>query len=400
MSNTLLNPTVIANELLMRFKNNLTFAAGCGHEYDDRFDKIGDTFAMRDSARFVANDGSDITSQIQDVKEYSKNLVIDTRKNVAFQFTSKDLTLTIDRFAERYLQGAAVALANKFEVDGLTLAYQLSPNQVGTPATVPATAAAILAAGQRLDEQACPVDGDRNIVVSPAAQASLVAAFTTLFNSSQEISKQYKSGRMGRALGFDFAMSQNVRTHTVGTWAGGALLNGVPAEGATTIAVDDLTGSATIAKGDKFTLAGCYAVNPVSGDALTYLKQFTVTTAATATAGAIASLAIYPPIYSTGPLKTVSALPADDAALTQVGTASTAYTQNLAHHKEAFVYASVPLVVPQGVHFGKTAVDKDTGLSIRIVSDYNVLTDVFVTRCDIAYGWAAKRAEWSTVVNG
>ena len=42
MSNTLLTPTVIANELLMRFKNNLAFASGASHEYDARFNKIGD----------------------------------------------------------------------------------------------------------------------------------------------------------------------------------------------------------------------------------------------------------------------------------------------------------------------------------------------------------------------
>lgn len=384
----------------MRFKNNLSFAPGCSHEYDERFDKIGDTYNLREGARFIANDGADITSQIQDVNESSKALVINKRKNVAFQFTSKDLTLTIDKFAERYLTGAASALANKFEVDGLTLAYQTTPNLVGTPGTTPATAAAILAAGQKLDENACPSDGERYMVVNPKAQASLVDAFKGLFQSSSEIGKQYRSGKMGTAFGFDFAMSQNIRTHTVGTWAGGALLNGVPAEGATTIAVDDLTGSATIKAGDKFTLAGCYAVNPVSGDAYDYLAQFTVLADATATAGAIASLSIYPAIRSTGPLKTVSALPADNAALTEVGTGAASYPMNVAHHKHAFVYATVPLVVPQGVHFGKTSVDKDTGLSIRIVSDYNVLTDVFVTRCDIAYGWKERRPEWASVLIG
>lgn len=386
----------------MRFKNNLTFAAGCSHEYDERFDKIGDSYTLRDSAQFIANDGADITSQIQDVSEPSKVLSIDTRKNVAFQFSSKDLTLTIDRFAERYLDGAAVALANKFECDGLTLAYQQSPNVAGAIGTPAATAAAVLAAGQKLDENSCPVDGQRNLVVSPAIQASMVDALKGLFQSSTEIAKQYKSGRMGTALGFDWAMSQNVRNHTVGAWAGTAALNSNPAEGATTIAVDGLTGATTIAKGDKFTIAGVYATNRVSGDTIgTTLRQFTVTAAATSSSGAIAALSFYPPMKSPAVAgSTVSALPTDGALLTKVGTASTAYQMNIAHHKHAFVYASVPLVVPQGVHFGKTVTDKDTGLSIRIVSDYQVLTDQFVTRADIAYGWKERRAEWSVILGG
>jgi hypothetical protein len=123
----------------MRFKNNLSFAAGASHEYDERFDKIGDTYKLRVPPRFVANDGADITSQIQDVTESTIDLAINERKNVAFQFTSKDLTLTIDRFADRYLNSAAVSLANAFEVSGLTMAYQKTPNWAGTAGETLAT---------------------------------------------------------------------------------------------------------------------------------------------------------------------------------------------------------------------------------------------------------------------
>jgi hypothetical protein len=383
----------------MRFKNSLTFAAGCSHEYDERFDKIGDSYTLRDGAQFVANDGADITSQIQDVTENSKVLQIDTRKNVAFQFTSKDLTLTIDRFAERYLDGASIALANKFETDGLSLAYRKCPNLVGTPGTTPATAAVILAAGRKLDENGAPMDGQRNLVINPAAQASMVDTLKGLFQSSSEIGKQYRSGRMGTAFGFEWAMSQNIRTHTVGSLGTTPLVNGVPAQGAVTLAIDALGTTNTVKHGEKFTIAGCYATNPVSGDAYDYLRQFTVLADATAVATA-ATLSIYPAIKSTGPGATVSAMPADNAAVVFTGTASTAYPMNIAHHKHAFVYASVPLVVPNGVHFGKTVTDPDTGLSVRVVSAYNVLTDVFVTRCDIAYGWKERRPEWASVLIG
>jgi hypothetical protein len=383
----------------MRFKNNLTFAAGCSHEYDDRFDKIGDSYTLREGAQFIANDGADITSQIQDVTENSKVLQINTRKNVAFQFTSKDLTLTIDRFAERYLDGASIALANKFECDGLTLAKNTCPNLVGTAGTTPATAAVILAAGRKLDENSAPMDNQRHLVVNPAAQASVVDALKGLFQSSTEIGKQYKSGRMGQAFGFDWAMSQNIRTHTVGSWGGTPLTNGVPAQGAVTLAIDGLSATNTVTAGDKFTIADVYAVNPVTGDAYDYLRQFTCLALGTASGGAV-TLSVYPAIKSTGPGATVSAMPADGAAIVKVGTASTSYPMNIAHHKHAFVYASVPLVVPNGVHFGKTVTDKDTGLSIRVVSAYNVLTDVFVTRCDIAYGWKERRPEWASVIIG
>ena len=385
----------------MRFKNNLPFSRNCSHEYDDRFDKIGDTYTLRDSAQFVANDGEDITNSIQEVKEKGKPLVVNIRKNVAFQFSSKDRTLTIDRFRERYLDGAAVALANQFEISGLTLAHQTCPNVVGSPGTVPSTHAVILEAGQRMDESSCPVDGDRFLTLNPAAQASMVDQSKGLFQHSSEIGKQYKTGRMATSLGFEWSMSQNIRRHTVGAWAGAAALSGIPAEGATTIGVAGLTGATTIAAGDKFTLANVYAVNPVSGDRLgNTLRQFTVLANATSVSGAIAALQIYPAIKSTAPGATVSNLPADGALMTKVGTASTAYAANIAYHKHAFCYATVPLQVPHGVDFGATAIDADTGLSIRMVSQYEVKTDLFITRCDILYGWADRRAEWACVIAG
>jgi hypothetical protein len=379
----------------MRFKNNLGFAKSVTNDYDDRFEKIGDTFNLRVPVKFVANDGADITSQIQDVTENKVALTINKQKNAAFQFTSKDLTLTVDRFAERYLDSAAVALANQFESDGLTMAVNTTANLVGTPGTTPNTALVALQAGQKLDEHAAPMDGERYLVINPAAQATMVDALKGLFQDSTEIKSQYRKGRMGTALGFDWAMAQNIPTHTVGTWGTTPLVDGASQTGST-LNVKGLTATTgTITAGDVFTLAGVNDVNPVTGANLGYLKQFVATATATADGSGNAAVSIYPSITTTGAYKTATASPADGAAIVKVGTASTGYAQNLAFHKHAFCFAMVPLQVPQGVHFGKTSIDKDSGLSIRMVSAYNVLTDVFVTRCDILYGWAARRPEFA-----
>lgn len=392
-TNTLLTPTVIANELLMRFENNLAFAKNCDHPYDGQFNKIGDTYNLRDAVRFSAVDGPDITSTIADVTEYSKPLVITTQKTVPFSFSSKDLKLTVDRFADRYLDSAAVALANAFDVAGLTAAYQKTFNSVGTPGATPATAAVILSAGQKLDNNACPIDGNRYLCVNPAAQASIVGAFTTLFNSQSAISSQYSRGRMGTALGFDWTMDQNVRNHANGAGASYAVNAGSQTGATLTVK----TGTGALPKGTVFTAAGAYAVNPVSGDAYPDLQQFVVTADYVGGAG---NVSIYPSIVTSGPYKTVSASPDASGAITIIGSASTSYPQNIAYHKKAFVYAMVPLEVPQGVHMAKTVTNPDTGVSIRMVSDYNVLTDIFVTRCDIMYGWAAPRPEWACRIWG
>jgi hypothetical protein len=395
VSNSLLTPTIIANELLMRFKNNLAFAKTTSHEYDDKFDKIGDTYNLREPVRFVANSGADVTSQIQDVTENKVALQVATQKNAAFQFTSKDLTLTIDRFAERYLDSAAVALSNAFEVDGLTVAYQATANLVGTPGTVPATAKVILDAGTKLDNNSAPIDDDRYVCLNSAGQASMVDALKGLFQDSTSISSQYRKGRMGKALGFDWGMSQNIRVHTNGTQAGTPLTNGATQSGAS-IVTDGWTAANTVKKGTIITFAGVNAVNPVSGDDQGVLLQNVVAADATADGSGNMTITLTEAIVTTGAAKNATSTIADNSAIViSSGSASTGYAQNLAYHKHAFVYAMVPLEVPHGVHFGKTAVDKDSGLSIRVVSAYNVLTDVFVTRCDVLYGWAARRPRWS-----
>ena len=162
MANSILTPTIITNELLMRFKNNLVFTSNVSHEYDDRFGnsgaKIGDTLKLRRPVQFTASNGATLSTQ--DVTETSVDLVINTQKHVAFEFTSKDLTLSIDRFAERYLNSAAVALANSVDVDGLTLAYQATANTVGTPATVPNAIMTYLQAGQKISENSAPVPSE------------------------------------------------------------------------------------------------------------------------------------------------------------------------------------------------------------------------------------------------
>jgi hypothetical protein len=99
------------------------------------------------------------------------------------------------------------------------------------------------------------------------------------------------------------------------------------------------------------------------------------------------------------PGATVSASPAAGAPLTIVtGTTGQLSQQGIAFHKDAFVLGMAPLEVPKGVHYGANQQDPDTGCSIRMVSSYDILNDLFVTRCDVLFGWAAQRPEWACKV--
>ena len=397
-TNTLLTSQVITNELLRRFKNNLGFSGAVNHTWDDKFAvegaKIGATLRLRDPVMFTAANGPVMTPQ--NVVENQKTLVLNTQKVVGFSFLSQDLTLSIDNFAARYLDGAAVALANAIDVDGLTMADTNVGNSFGTPGTPPTDMTPFYTAGEILDTNSAPMDGKRTMCIPPKLQTVALKAAQGLFQSSYQIKQQYERGRMGIMGGFEWVMDQNCVTNATGP-LGGAPVVGAANQTGSTLATTGWTAAAAprLNAGDTFTIAGVYRVNRISGAVKTDLQQFTVTAAASSDATGAATLSIYPPIVTTLPGQTVSASPAAGAALTITGTANQIANTGIAFHQDAFTLGMAPLEVPKNIQFGANQQDPDTGCAIRMLSMYDIINDLFVTRVDVLYGWAALRPEWA-----
>lgn len=394
---------MITRESLRVLENNLTFAKGVNRQFDDKFGisgaKIGDTLNVRKPARYVGRSGRTLATE--DITETSVALQLDTQYGVDISFTSKDLALSIDEFSDRFLKPALATVANKIDRDGLAL-YKDVYNSVGTPGTTPTTLRTYLQAGAKLDYEACPRDSLRSVVIDPNAQVEIVDALKGLFQSSTEIKNQYESGNMGLAAGFKWSMDQNVQSHTIGTLGGTPLTNGVPASGATTLVTDGWTASVAnrLKRGDVFTIANVYAVNPQSRQSTGQLRQFTVTSDVSSDGSGNATIAISPAIVLTGPTQNVSALPADNAALTVFGAGSTLATANLAYHRDAFVLACADLPLPGGVDMASRVSDKQLGLSARMVRAYDINSDVMATRLDVLYGWKTVYPEFACRIMG
>jgi hypothetical protein len=156
--------------------------------------------------------------------------------------------------------------------------------------------------------------------------------------------------------------------------------------------LDGGTGSATVVVGDVFTIAGVYAVNPQTRQSTGSLQQFTVTATSTASGGAWTNVAVAPPMYTTAvALATINAFPADNAVITFMGAASTGYAQNLIYQKDAITFATADLLLPQGVDMASRQVHN--GISLRIVRQYDISTDVMPCRIDVLYGYKVIRPE-------
>lgn len=403
MPNTNLTISMVTREALRILENNLTFAKGVNREYDDQFAvsgaKIGDTLNIRKPARYVGRSGTALA--VEDHTETSVPLVLNQQFGVDISFTSKELALSIDDFSKRILAPAVATIANKIDRDGLAL-YSSIYNTVGTPGTLPSTIKTYLQAGQKLDENAAPRDGNRSLVISSGMEVEIVDALKGLFQSSDKISDQYEKGKMGMAAGFKWNMDQNVINHTVGPLGGTPLVNGSTAQGATTLVTDGWTAAAAsrLRAGDVFTIAGVFAINPQSRQSTGALQQFVVTANVSSDGSGNATIPISPAIQSTGAFATVSALPADNAAITVLGAANTVSPAGIAYHRDAFVLGCADLQLPKGVDMASRVSDKQLGMSIRMVRDYDINTDAFPCRLDVLYGWRVVYPELACRIQG
>lgn len=403
MANSLLTPSVLAKTALMAFKNKLGFTANVDKQFSSQFGisgaKIGNTITVRKPPRFTVSSGPALN--IQNVVEESAPLVLGSQKHVDFLFNSQDLALTVDMFKQRYLDNAVLALANQVDLDGLLLASQSTANFVGTPGTTPNTLLLYLQAQQNLDLMACPRDNQRSLYISPVAQATIIDVLKGLFQSSDQIASQYENGMMGQSAGATWYMAQNLNSRTVGSLGGTPLVFGASQSGSSLITNGWSNSIATLLNvGDCFTISGVNSVNPITKQSTGQAQAFIVTAAAASNGSGQSTLSIYPSIVTSGPTQTVTASPANGAAITVSGAAAALSPQNILCHKNAFTLGCSNLQMPQGVDFASVATDPDTGLSLRIVRAYDINSDTFPCRLDILYGWAAMRPEWSCRVQG
>jgi len=393
VSNSILTIDMITRKALEILENNLVITRNVNRQYDDSFAvegaKIGSTLRIRLPDRALVTDGAAL--QVQDDNEQFTTLTVSTQKHIGVNFTSAELTMQLDDFAERVLKPRISQLASSIDAD-VANAYKNIYASVGTPGTVPATSLVLLQAQQKLNEAAAVMD-PRYATVNPAANAGLVEGMKGLFNPTDTISKQFKNGMMGTGvLGFDeINMSQSIKQHTTGSWGTAITVSStVTTQGQSTLGISFTGSSKTWNVGDIFTVAGVYAVNPQTRESTGSLQQFVVTQAVTGSSSA--TLSISPALYtSDNALATVDSFPQSGAVVTMFGSSATQYPQNLVYHKDAITFATADLLLPQGVDMASRAVHN--GISLRVVRQYDINNDRLPCRIDVLYGFSTIRPQ-------
>lgn len=386
MSNTILTPTMITREALRILHQKLNFVGSVNRSYDDRFAqsgaKIGTSLQIRLPNQYSVRTGAAI--DVQDTTEQQVTLTVSTQKGVDMQFSSQELTMSIDDFSSRILEPAMAVLAANIESDAMTMIKDVYNSVDNSGAAI--TFANVLNGRKKINDFLAPQDSNRMCLLDTTANVDLVDALKGLFHDSKEVAKQYRDGFIGRSAGFTFAENTILPSFSPGARSQTYQVNGSGTVTGSTLTVK--TGTGAMVVGDVFTISGVNRVHPETKVDTGELMQFVVTAAYSGGAG---DVSISPSIVTSGALQNVSAAPANNATLTFVGTASTAHHQALAYHRDAFAFATADLVMPKGVDFAAREVFD--GISMRIVRAYDINNDNLPCRIDVLYGYKAIRPQ-------
>jgi hypothetical protein len=373
---------------LVILENNLVAANRVNRKFENQFVKIGASLTIRKPNRFTINTGAGLA--VQDIAEPSVSITVNQQKHVDFQFTSQDLTLTVEEFSERYLKPAMASLANQVDTDVLANVKGVS-NYVGTNGTTPAAfSSSVQLVGRRQDDLAAPQD-NRTLVLNPTAYWAIANGLTGLFvmpTAKEALVKGY----LATIGNYEVYMDQNVPTFSTGIHVTSAGVTITAGQTGTTLSTAGWNSTDTFVVGEVITIAGVNAINPQSRQTTGVLKPFVITAAVGVTssdARSTATLSISPSLLSSGPYQSVTQAPTISSAisfLTPTAAASSTTPNNLAFTRDCFGLVMVPMEIPQGVDFA--ARETYRNISMRVIRAYDINNDVFPTRIDILYGSA------------
>ncbi len=357
---------------------------------------VGATIRRKFPQRFTSVEG--LPYQPQAINRRETSITIDQNIQVAFEWDSFEQALKLERgeaaLRKEYSEPAADEIYQQIESRCALWATNHCNNFVGVLGTNPTAFQTTTGAARQTLIEMAGWKGKKGFIIPPKVNTSLVGAAQALFEDSDELSKQYKEGVIGRQGGFDWMESMSLYDHTAATWAGVVEITSTLATDGTTTMVLTCTNGDTFKKGDKFSIAAVNAANPGTRRSTGSAKLFTILSADATISGTSATITYSPPIYGPGSqYQNVDAYPLAGADLTLFpGTTSPNGKHGVigfAITDSAFALAGVKLEGPEsggGVISSQTQ-DPDSGLAVRFIRMFDGNASKWITRYDCAIGF-------------
>lgn len=386
-ANEFLEVKDIARDLLPLLKSFLVFPMLINREYDEAYKGKGDTIQVEKPAVFVS-DTFGGTINLQDIGEKFIPVKMQRIEDVSITVTSKDFALSSRQFRTKYLEAAALAIAEKINSAGLEL-YKEIPYFYGTSGDTPNELKDFAQARKILNINKVP-NMDRKAVWDPEADAEFLTLDPIVNAEKSGTTEALRSGSIGNIVGFENYMSQSVRTHVAGTYT--ALADVTAAVTAASNALDTTSGFdySTVV---LTSAAGASTAKLKKGDLLTFNDDSDIAYQCTVLEDSAAAIA---------GVVTVKVIPAvandvTDLDVTFPDVTAGAHTANLAFHPKAFAFVTAPLDQPRSK---PSYVVEYEGLSLRVVEDYDTNTKDTILSMDILFGYKTMYPQLATRVLG
>jgi len=400
-TNTLLTPTMITRELLRVLHQSCNFIGNVNRQYDDRFAqsgaKIGTGLNVRMPSKYNVRTGATLSAD--EHVERSTPLTCDSQYGVDVSFTSVELTMSLDDFSDRIIDPAMKQLAAQIEGDCMADGYKVIPNYTNGSTDGLLTYKRFQQGGANITKELAPIS-NRTATLSPDSTVEFNDAVKGLFQSSENIKRQYREGIMGRTGGFDVYENTLTPSHTTGTFAGSPLTDGSnQGTSATTntwvsqtsINVDTATSLTTLLAGDIITFSTIFAAHPETKTSTGKLRSFVVQSDQTFTTLADPYAVVVKPgiMYGSGNSYqncVITGGETDGLTTTLIGAVGSAFGQDLQFHKDTFAFVSADLedVSQFGAWGARRTQD---GISMRIAKQYDIANDAFPCRVDVLFGF-------------
>ena len=344
MANTLtdLMPKILAIALV-RLRNRLALVRAVNTDYSREAASRGAVINIPKPPSLVTRAVSPgvTPTEAPGITEDTIPIALDQWHEVPLAFTDKDRLEAIDASVVMAVEAAADALVDKISAT-VFATYPQIYEYVGTAGTTPFGSDYTLATAARkiLNRNKGPLS-QRFMVIDPDAEekATNLGTFADAGYSADK--GVIQEGDIGRKVGFDWRMDQQVPTHTKGA-AGTALLDDTVARavGLKTLHMDGFTTKPSV--GDVFTIAG---------DTQTY-----TVTASTTLVGTDSDVSFEPGLKV--------AIPAADG--NEAVTFKASHVVNLAVHRDCIALAMRPFRAPASNASVMTMIDSVSGLPLRL----------------------------------
>jgi len=400
MPQTLSFSQLVSNLSLAQFQYNMPFIMTSDRSFEpdfmDQTYQPGSTVNIRKVNQYIGQRGRILVPR--DTIEETVPLTIGEEYGNAIAFNSKELTLEVTKAApkyqERYVQPVVQNLAATLERDIMDSAVLDLNYFSGSPTALISDFALVDIVDAQMTELAMPKQDDMSFVLGPRDASALKASNQNAFNPTLNEDISFKS-QLGRYSNFQMYTSPATVIHQAGSGAGTPVVSVVPVSGATTISMSGFTPSATgvLLAGDTITFGtfgtngAVESVNPVTRDSTGQLMPFTVQADVNADGSGNAVVTISPAIISdpANPRRNVNQNIPLNAPVNLLG-AGLKYRISVAYTSRALSLVMPPLTRVHAPECG-VAVDRETGISLRVTIGFDMVNGIDMTRIEFLAGF-------------